>query len=205
MSEAEINKLKKEKIILQAKLKQKEDKITELTKKIRELSIISKEASLPKSLDKKIKMLEDELKRSRKVNKDLRAENSNLLKQIEEMKRIKATHQPSSGISKIQKVSIPNSTPPSTGGANQEEIEYLKNQLLKKDEIISRMSEQIDMLKPENLSAIGSSYMKTRQLNAKIRELRSQLDLAKKSEAAMKERLIEMQRKMALRDEELNW
>ena len=43
----------------------------------------------------------------------------------------------------------------------------------------------------------GSSFLAERKLNAKIRELRSQVELAKKSEANMKQRLIEMQRKLS--------
>ncbi len=38
----EADNLKKQKIIMQSKLKQKEDKITDLTKRIREMSIAAK-------------------------------------------------------------------------------------------------------------------------------------------------------------------
>jgi len=206
----EVGDLKKSKIIMQAKLKQKEDKITDLSKKVRQLSIASKESSGAKDSSKRIEDLEGELNRSRKINKNLRSENASLTQQLEAAKKAKAAapSPAAPSVSKLEKVSLAGETssPAPAAGIDPEEINYLKNQLARKDGIIARLTEQIDMMKPENLSQLGGSYMQTRKLNAKIRELKGQVDLAKKSEASMKERLFEMQRKTSMeKDFSDNW
>ena len=203
----EVNDLKKNKIILQAKLKQKEDKITDLNNRLRQLSIDAKEAGSSKELENKIKDLEEELNRSRKVNNDLRNETSSLEKKIADLKRELAEKPAVQEGPKLEKVSLPGSSPPpaATPSVDLEELQYLREQLARKDTIISKMSEQMEMMRPEQMEQMGSSYMKTRQLNAKIRELKSQLDLAKKSEADMRQQMMEMNRKMALKDEDLSW
>ena len=202
----EISDLKKNKIILQAKLKQKEDKITDLNNKLRQLSINVKETAPSKDLENKVVELENELQRSRKVNKDLRAENSSLEKQLSDAEKSLASKPVVHEGPKLEKISLPGTTQPaaSAPAVDLEELEYLRGQLSRKDDIIARLSEQLESMSPEQLGQ-GSSYMKTRQLNAKIRELKSQLDLVKKSEAEMRLQLMDMNRKMALRDEELNW
>jgi len=196
----EVGDLKKSKIIMQAKLKQKEDKITDLSKKVRQLSIASKESSGSKDSDKRIEELEGELNRSRKINQNLRSENISLTKQLEDAKKtISSRASPSSpSTSKLEKVAVSGETSAPAGGIDPEELKYLQKQLVRKDEIISRLTEQIDMVNPDNLNQLGGSYMKTRRLNAKIRELKSQIELAKKSEASMKGRLMEMQRKTSM-------
>lgn len=206
----EIGDLKKSKIIMQAKLKQKEDKITDLTKKLRQLSITSKESSGSKDNDRRIEELEAELNRSRKINKNLRSENESLGQQLIVANKSQPSVPIPASISspKLEKVSLSGETgaPAPTSGIDPEELQYLQQQLGRKDEVIARLTEQIDMMKPENLSQLGGSYMQTRKLNAKIRELKGQVDLSKKSEAAMKERLLEMQRKTSMeKDFSDNW
>jgi len=202
----EISDLKKNKIILQAKLKQKEDKITDLTNKLRELSISSKETGSSKELENKLKETEEELNRSRKVNNDLRTENSRLEKKLTETKKALADKPAIQEAPKLEKVSLPGAEKTQASSSlDSEELEYLKAQLARKDQVIAKMSEQMEMMRPEQMAQMGSSFMKTRQLNAKIRELKSQLDRVKKSEADMKARMMEMNRKMALKDEELSW
>ncbi len=203
----EVNDLKKNKIILQAKLKQKEDKITDLNNKLRQLSINAKEAGPSKDLENKIKDLEEELNRSRKVNSDLRTDNSSLEKELADVKKELASKPVVQEGPKLEKVSLPGSSPSSAAASSVdlEELQYLREQLARKDDIIAKMSEQMEMMRPEQLEQMGSSYMKTRQLNAKIRELKSQLDLVKKSEAEMRQQMMEMNRKMALKDEDLSW
>ncbi|MHA1272639.1 MAG: hypothetical protein ACTSQP_06280 [Promethearchaeota archaeon] len=194
--------LKKQKIIMQAKLRQKEDQITNLNKKIRELQIALKEGGSSKSLESRIKELEEELTRSKKINKSLRTEANSLAEELEQTKK---------ALNEAKKVAstIDNQISPSGIDAesevSKEELEYLKAQLVRKDEIIARLTEQLEMISPDALDRASGSYMKIRQLNAKIRELKAQVDVAKKSEAAMKERLLELQRKLAAKEDEFNW
>lgn len=203
----EIDKLRKDKIISMAKLKQKEDKITDLTKKVREIAITSKESGGSKDLEEKVKDLEVELKRSRKINNDLRNDNATLTKNLEEARKATKVKPAIESTSKLEKVSLPGSTTPKSeqSPVDSEEFEYLQSQISKKDETIARLTDQIEMMTPENLSQIGSSYMQTRKLNARIRELKSLVELSKKSEASMKERLMDMQRQLALKDEDMSW
>ena len=95
----EINNLRKQKIIQMAKLKQKEDRITELSKKLRAMAVKSSE-SISETDSTRMKELEDELNLSRKNNKSLRAENVSLKRQLEEAKKAKSgasSAAPSSG------------------------------------------------------------------------------------------------------------
>ena len=206
----DVGDLKKSKIIMQAKLKQKEDKITDLSKKVRQLSITSKESSGAKDSNNRIEELEAELNRSRKINKNLRSENASLINQLAEAKKTQASapSPASASVPKLEKVSLSGETgaPAPSTGVDPEELQYLQNQLGRKDDVIARLTEQIDMMKPENLSQLGGSYMQTRKLNAKIRELKSMIELSKKSEASMKQRLMEMQRKSSMeKDFADNW
>jgi len=168
----EIDKLRRDKIISMAKLKQKEDKITDLTKKVREIAITSKESGGSKDLEEKVKDLEVELKRSRKINNDLRNDNATLTKNLEEARKAKPAIE---STSKLEKVPLPGSATLKSeqSSVDSEEFEYLQSQISKKDKIVARLTEQIEMMTPENLSQIGSSYMQTRKLNARIRELKS--------------------------------
>jgi chromosome segregation ATPase len=202
----EVNDLKKNKIILQAKLKQKEDKITDLTNKLRQLSISAKEAGPSKDLENKITDLENELKRSRKVNKDLRSESSSLENQLADAKKALAAKPAVQETPTLEKVNLPGAETPqaAASSADTEELEYLRTQVSRKDNIIAKLSGQLESMSPEQLGQ-GSSFMKTRQLNAKIRELKSSLELAKKSEAEMRVQMMDMNRKMALKDEDMSW
>jgi chromosome segregation ATPase len=202
----ELSDLKKNKIILQAKLKQKEDKITDLSDKLRQLSISSKEAGASKELENKIKDLEEEIKRSRKVNKDLRADNSSLEKQLADTKKALAAKPTVQEKPKLEKVSLTDQGKPTAAPSmDPEELNYLRAQLSRKDNTIAKLTEQLESIKPDQMGNVGGSFMKTRQLNAKIRELKSALQLAKKSEAEMRVQMSAMNRKMALKDEELEW
>lgn len=199
----EVDNLKKQKIIMQAKLKQKEDKITELNRRVREFQIESKGSGSSKDLENRISALEDDLNRSKKVNQSLRAEANRLSSELEEAKKaLKAA--PRAVVSPaIQPVSVPSNQ--TEAAPSSEELEYLKAQLARKDEIISRLNEQLEMIDPQTLATAGGSYMKIRQLNSKIRELKGQVDLAKKSEASMKERLLQLERSKAMDDDLLKW
>lgn len=207
----EIDDLRKNKIILQAKLKQKEDKITELSKKVSELSISAKESGDSKTLNSKVSELEDDVKRAKKQNDSLRNEIANLTTQLDIAKKASANTSGKTAPEPValQKVSVPGSgssekAPSSQIQFDNEELSYMREQLTKKDSQISQLTEQLEGMSPQQLSE-GSSYMKIRQLNAKIRELKGQLELAKKSEASMKERIIQIERTAASKEEELNW
>ena len=199
----EVDNLKKQKIIMQAKLKQKEDKITELNKKVREFQIESKESSSSKNLEVRIQELEDDLSRSKNVNQSLRAESNRLASELEETKKELKSASKVKPISAVKPVSL--SGKEKEAAPSSEELEYLKAQLIRKDEIISRLNEQLEMINPQQLASVGGSYMKIRKLNAKIRELKGQVEIAKKSEASMKERLMEFQRQQARDDDLLKW
>ncbi|MHA1149844.1 MAG: hypothetical protein ACTSR8_16535 [Promethearchaeota archaeon] len=199
----EVDNLKKQKIIMQAKLKQKEDKITELNRKIRDFQIESKESGSSRDLERRIKELEDDLNRSKKVNQSLRAEANRLVNELEESKKALKSASKVAATSSIQPASIPSEQAENV--PSNEELEYLKTQLIRKDKIISRLNEQLEMINPQTLATAGGSYMKIRQLNSKIRELKSQVELAKKSEASMKERLLELERTKAIDDDLLKW
>lgn len=203
----ERDNLKKQKIIMQAKLKQKEDKITDLNQKVRELQINAKESGGNQNLAEKIDRIEEEIARSKKVNKQLRSENNRLMKELEETKKeLKSARQQPKSESKLEAVSVPGQqTQANQEGPSAEELEYLRGQLQKKDNTISQLTEQLQMINPQQMANVGGSYMKVRKLNAKIRELKGQVELAKKSEASMKERLLQMEREKARDDDLMKW
>lgn len=187
----ELDNLRKNKIIIQAKLKQKEDKITELTKKINQLRIKQKESTSSDEMNSTVNNLKEDITRSRKINKKLRAENASLQKQLEEARKT-AKSAPSSA---IQAVSV------SSGSADSGELKKLKAEITKRDDMIASLNQELDNMAQGG----GGSFTKIRQLNAKIRELRGQLDMAKKSEDSMKARLLEMNRKISAQNFEDSW
>ncbi len=202
MNEEEFKRLKKEmddlrknKIITLSRLKQKEDKITELTKRVKQLTIERKESDITPDLGDKVNQLTDEIKRSRSINQKLRGENSSLIKQLEEAQKLG-----SSGTSKIQQVSSGSSVSPGSSGVSREEIKKFQAQLAEKDNLISSLNQELD-----SLSQGGGSYSKIRQLNAKIRELKGSLQITKRNEEDMKQRLYEMNRKLNTSDFGSDW
>ncbi len=206
----EVDDLRKQKIIMQAKLKQKEDQVNDLTKKFKDQT--SKEGEGDKGSSPKVQELESELEKLRKTNKSLRDENANLEKQLEDAK--KATAEASSKAVQsetvaLQKVSVPGSQPksePNTSDEVKEELEFLREELNKKDKAISKLSEQLQSFDEQQAQmGGGASYSKIRQMDAKLREMKNQLEVAKKSENEMKDRLIKMQRQLSARDEETEW
>ncbi len=219
MSEEEIKNLKKEvddlrkqKIIMQAKLKQKEDQVNDLTKKIKELS--SKEGEGEKSSSSKVQDLEAEVEKLRKNNMTLRDDKGTLEIQLEEAKRAAAEAASKAGSSEtggLQKVSVPGSQPsskaePGVSNEVKEELEFLRAELNKKDQAISKLSEQLQSVDAQQMAqGGGASYSKIRQLDAKLREMKGQVELAKKSENEMKDRLLKMQRQLSARDEEVEY
>jgi chromosome segregation ATPase len=192
----EVNRLRKNKIIVQAKLKQKEDKITELTNKLRKFSIKKTETRDAEKLNEKIELLKDKLSRSRGLNKKLRAEKNSLAGQLSEAKENVSSQKRSTP--KVQRVESHGAG----SGPGEEELTRLKSQIMKKDERIRSLNQELDNMAG---GGGGMSYSKIRKLNAKIRELKSQLEMSKKSEEQMKQRLYEMNRKMAAQDFEDSW
>ena len=138
----EVDDLRKQKIIMQAKLKQKEDQVNDLTKKIKDMT--SKEGEGDKGSSSKVQELETELEKLRKSNKTLRDENTTLAIQVEDAKKAAAEAASKAGSSEaggLQKVTVPGSQPTSEAGVSsevKEELDFLREELNKKDKAISK-------------------------------------------------------------------
>ncbi|MGV9172967.1 MAG: hypothetical protein ACOC4M_02640 [Promethearchaeia archaeon] len=216
MSKEEVKKLKeqvdefrKKKIIMQAKLRKKEEKITDLNKKLRTMSVKSKKSKENKELNNEIKELKEKLDLYKKNNKKLRRKNSNLSKELDKTKS-KLKNAKSEKVSNLEKVNLPGSKE-EENEIDSEEVKYFRKELEKKDQMIEKLSEQLDKIQSGEISGgdqgggAGGGYMQVRKLNSRIRELQSQLEMAKKSEQNMKQRLMKMQREQAAREEFEGW
>lgn len=198
MSNPDTREMQKKIIVLQSKIRKKDDKISELEKKLEDLYLKLKNKPSGGGSDQDFKDLKEERDRYRKVNIELRERVDDLNNSVQ-MLKIKTEK-----ISPIKKVSAPGASPAAIPVSPDEEreINYLKEQLKKKDDILTSVQDQIESLL--NQGAGSSSYMQIRRLNMEIRELKSSLDMAKKSEALAREEIRKLRREK-VEDEEFEW
>ncbi|MGV9204422.1 MAG: hypothetical protein ACOC44_10455, partial [Promethearchaeia archaeon] len=153
--------------------------------------------------------LKEKLDLYKKNNKKLRRKNSNLSKELDKTKS-KLKNAKSEKVSNLEKVNLPGSKE-EENEIDSEEVKYFRKELEKKDQMIEKLSEQLDKIQSGEISGgdqgggAGGGYMQVRKLNSRIRELQSQLEMAKKSEQNMKQRLMKMQREQAAREEFEGW
>ncbi|MHA1731576.1 MAG: hypothetical protein ACTSU5_06515 [Promethearchaeota archaeon] len=184
-------------IVLQSKIRQKDIKIRDLSAEVESLK--KKNLAL-----KNIVETEGNVEDIKKENAQLKEQVSRLQQQVITLDaKTSAVGALQARVAELEEQLKSRPSPVPSAVASGSDTQILR-ELALRDQRIQELETQLNAARTEDSAGGGEGFMGGRRYQMRIRELESQLDMLKRSEADMRKRYSEAMRRLAEK-EEFNW